>query len=412
MRTMLMILPYAGWIITTLSTIWGLTHELYTKDENNKRHLTKAGKYSIAFALIGLLISFNTAALKTITDNQDKAIAKAEDDRKRQEEALEKLSSQQREEARAQESRDEARTTQEKIDREAQEQRDNDLAQKQRDLSLSQQQIEGFSRTESLARQQTLAEIQRGNKLLFNINRGQYPITGDLKITPFIRVWTNHPLLKEYASQIAKKGKELYESEWQRYQASGDVTNLSGENRDSLVLDEKSPLLPKDSRVRGLLLSMEMNFVFFAKDSDIFNRRHGDLSFYYRGLVFGETSGYHNRLTYRPSDSSFGIIGPTITPSHIEQPTGKLISYLDLSGATVLMLSNSELRFPCEEISKVEKILITTPSGFQLEFPSRAERESQRNPIKCQSFGSSVAYPVYVFNANADKFLDIYASQR
>ena len=42
MKTLLTILPYAGLLLTTVSTIWGLTHELYTKGENNERRLTRA----------------------------------------------------------------------------------------------------------------------------------------------------------------------------------------------------------------------------------------------------------------------------------------------------------------------------------------------------------------------------------
>jgi len=78
MKTILTALPYAGLLLATVSTIWGLTHELYIKDEHNRRHLTRAGRYSIALALLGLFISLNTAVLKTITDKQNKANAQTE----------------------------------------------------------------------------------------------------------------------------------------------------------------------------------------------------------------------------------------------------------------------------------------------------------------------------------------------
>src|SRR4051812_8994779 len=103
MRAMLIALPYAGLILTACSVIWGLTHELYTKDEKNRRRLTKEGRYSIAFTLLGLFISLNTGVLKTIADNQDRENAKQEVARKEQEIAFKELARQQQEEARAQE---------------------------------------------------------------------------------------------------------------------------------------------------------------------------------------------------------------------------------------------------------------------------------------------------------------------
>ena len=81
--------------------------------------------------------------------------------------------------------RDEARTQEEELGRVSEKQRDESIAQQQRDLALAQQQMNGFNRAESLSRNQTLAQLIRANKILFNVNRGQYPITSDLKITPF-----------------------------------------------------------------------------------------------------------------------------------------------------------------------------------------------------------------------------------
>jgi hypothetical protein len=75
-RILLKVLPYLGLVLSAVSVLWGLTHELSTKDEQNKRHLTKAGKYSIAFVLLGLFFSLNTAVLKDITEKQDKAEAR------------------------------------------------------------------------------------------------------------------------------------------------------------------------------------------------------------------------------------------------------------------------------------------------------------------------------------------------
>lgn len=229
MKLLLTFLPYFGLVLTTFSAIWGLTHELYTKDANNRRQLTSAGRYSIAFAVLGLLISLNTAILKSIIDKQDKAaaIATAES---------EKLANQQREETRDRKAVEEARITQDKIDSDAQSRQLDELAQKQRDLALSQQQIQGFNKAEAGNRKRAVAELQRTNTLLFNVNRGQYPITKDLKITPFIRISTEHPILNPYAQQI-KRAAELYE----KYRNSGNRSELNSDG--DLVLREDSPVL-------------------------------------------------------------------------------------------------------------------------------------------------------------------------
>jgi hypothetical protein len=389
MKTLLIVLPYAGLVLSAFAGIWGLTHELTTKDENNRRHLTTAGKYSVAFVLLGLFISFNTAVLKTITDNQDRNAAK-------QAEELANLARQQKEEATEERRRSEARETQAKIDREAQEGRDRALGQQQRDLALSQQQIQGFNKAERFARQRTLAELQRSHRILFNVNRGQYPLTAEIKLAPVIKISTKHPIFKNYYAQIQKAAQQL----------SGDEVD---------VKEDSALLPPKKSLARSYLTHRVLNFSIYVRGRNDILKSEPDFSFAYSGDVFGEFKENNGNiqswlfpLRYRKSDLSFITRGPTAYPLDATHSTGKVMSYLDLPGSTLVIFCNDMeadtdnlpiVSSNCNENMSIESIYITTPFGVELELPGGLlKREKERG----------LSYFTHKFNPDVEHFFETY----
>ncbi|HEX5702365.1 MAG TPA: hypothetical protein VFX97_04010 [Pyrinomonadaceae bacterium] len=379
-KTLLIVLPYAGLVLTGVSAIWGLNHELYTKDANNKRHLTQAGRYAIAFTLLGMVISLNTAVLKNVTDNQ----ARNEAAQKEQQKALDELTRQQQEEARAR--RQEEHLTQVK-----QEQRDNALAQQGRDLSMAQQQLAGFNRGERLARQQMMEELERSNRVLFNVNRGQYPLTVELRITPTVKISTKHPIFKDHLLKIQNEAQKL--------------------GVDKVDVAENSPLLPPDkSLARSYLTSRLFHFAFYRKGRADVLKAAPDLVFAYNGEVLGTENKWYRPLTYKASDGSFTTVGPTATPFDITHSTGKVISYLDLPGST-LVISCSDVKevngLPavapsCNENMRFESIYLTTPIGVELEIPG-----SRLTP---RTVGG-MTYLVHTFDSNVERFFEIYAKR-
>jgi hypothetical protein len=346
MKTLLLILPYAGLILSSVAAIWGLTHELYTKDENNNRHLTKAGKYSIAYTLLGLLISFNTGVLKTITDKQDRENAKSEAARKEQQDVLKELARQQQEEVRQQELREGTRRQEAKLAEVDQKQRDDALAAQQRDLSLKQQQLAGFNEAERRARQRTLSELQRSNKILFNVNRSQYPIGSSISVNLQFRISTDRWLLKKYARQIRSAAQQMVEMVEQRKQTNppkpgeswlnwaldqhfqlGIRVDANGTIYDEIFIsDESSPLLPQDDfRAEELVKRPTLYLSILGKDQEINVDSKRDITFGpYSAYVFVEDIKYKGTLSYSRSKRAYINFGP-----HSEMgilSNGKLVS--------------------------------------------------------------------------------------
>jgi hypothetical protein len=64
----LSVFKYASLFVASASTVWGLMHELYTKDDSGKRQLLPEGKISIAVTIIALLCS----AIGSIADDVTK----------------------------------------------------------------------------------------------------------------------------------------------------------------------------------------------------------------------------------------------------------------------------------------------------------------------------------------------------
>lgn len=124
LTTLLTVLKYSGIVLAAGSTIWALTHELYTKDEHNKRHLTGAGKVALGMIILGLLLTLNTAALEAVSKKRDKEQADTKEAQREQKIALENLAQKQQQEADRQEKREADRLHNEKIDKTARETRE------------------------------------------------------------------------------------------------------------------------------------------------------------------------------------------------------------------------------------------------------------------------------------------------
>ena len=323
MRTLLTILPYAGLVLPAFSAVWGLTHELYTKGAGNQRRLTAAGRYSIAFTLLGLFISFNTGVLKTIIDSQDRVEAKAAADRQKQETTLEKLE----EKARAQQLRDEQRKTQEQIDRKDQE-------QQKRDLSLARQQIQGFSRTEELARDQMLVEVQRAaesaeqaQRIIHDLDRSLHPFF-PINMRAIFRADLRHPPYAAYRDRLVKAAPVDEESLWPE-------------------LASDSPLFPDKIRERdaySLLVAPPQMVVFFYRKAAnafmSFEKEEPDLTIAMEStsadppLPAGKTPGPHLQIPREYAFSKDGIVSIHFPTEKVVKPyysNGQIVSDLDLT---------------------------------------------------------------------------------
>lgn len=180
---LLSIFKYGGLVLASTSTIWGLTHETSIKDSENQRHLTKAGKYSIAFVIAGLLISLNTAAIESINKQRDNERAEEKEQREKQQKALERLGDLQRQEADKQEQRQKAEEARRLEDAWKQEQRDNlEEARRQRDLDIANQQ------------QQTLEVLTQVSRSVQKINT--------IELSAWIDLPIDHPALRKFRDRL------------------------------------------------------------------------------------------------------------------------------------------------------------------------------------------------------------------
>jgi hypothetical protein len=245
MKTLLITLQYSGLLVSSISAVWGLTHELSTKDENSKRHLTKDGRFAIAFILLGFFISLNTGVLKNIADNQDKEAARGEAAQKEQRATLAELARQSQDRAREQQQLEQARRQEERDNALAQAERDNalaatqrelsrqreedvrerkrrddaqaiEMAQRQRDLLLVQSQQEGFNKAERSAREldrkRAAEEFNQTQKTLFEIRRNLYPVR-DIVAQAQAEFPINFQELKGYSDRLNNRRSSLVAAE-------------------------------------------------------------------------------------------------------------------------------------------------------------------------------------------------------
>jgi hypothetical protein len=169
-KTLLSVLKYTSYIVAASSTIWGLTHELYVKDEQGRRRLVRAGRIALGITILSLLVSLNTTALDGFIQYQD------ENDKKRQD-SINALAREQHENAIEQKRRDEAL---------AQQQRDEALVQQQREDARSikeQGEVVARKQAEEAAQSEHREVIRLGRLLgrqettLYNVSRIINPLT-------------------------------------------------------------------------------------------------------------------------------------------------------------------------------------------------------------------------------------------
>jgi hypothetical protein len=353
MKLTLSVLTYLGIIWSGIVTIWGLKHELYTKDDH-KRHLTKAGKYSIVLTLLGLVISLNSAVLKTITDNQDKATAR----------------------------------------------------------DAEQQQIQ----------KKSLEELQRFNALLLNINRGQYPIGNSISMNLGFRLSIESPLLKKHASRIQRGANDLLavvqerkatfpreaNQSWWNWALDQNLGNLGigiekdGSIRNEIdIIDPSSSLLPQnDFPAEQFISTQTFDLSIFDKNEVSLNPPLDKVDLVlasYPAFPFTSAEG-RALLRYLRDTREYEIFGPLL-PQSVQSNNGRLISYLDLPGTTLLIRCPHGGPEPgCADVT-IEAINLYTPVGSIL----RLEKGSFEHKM---IGGEDVL--VHRFESNREMFFEHY----
>lgn len=181
--SLLPILKYAGFIFATFSTIWGLTKELYIKDDDGKRHLTTAGKAAIVVTVLSLLVSLNTAVLESVLKNRAEQAIKEEGARKQQEDTLARI-------AQAHQQSEIARQQSEKIDE----------STRKTLIDASERERREISRIREL--------LTRQDRTLFDVNRTInpiYPIAFQVKIS----YHASDPKIKGFYENVIKEAEKL-----------------------------------------------------------------------------------------------------------------------------------------------------------------------------------------------------------
>jgi hypothetical protein len=386
---LLIVLPYLGLGLSAFSAIWGLTHELYTKDENNTRHLTKEGKYAVAVTLLGLLISLNTGVLKVITDGQKKA----RDDQEAARNELKDFTRQQEEAARIQTLQDTARQTKEDLANSSE-------AQRYRELLIAQHQLEGFNNAERLARQQTLAELQRSNGILWSIRKSQYPITDEFKMQPVVRIAVSHPLLKAHAEESKVEARRRVELHRQGGPAAPAVyPDKTGDLVTPVYQD--SYLFTDPEGMPSILMSIDLGVSIYRGGRNI-DSAEADIGFIYFTSIGGPAQNPGvpaGTVDYSISSSTYRVAGPRIAPAPaLFSSSGKMTSLLDLPGSTmVIKCRRVETRTGCRDMS-LDSILFEFPPGIQIQI-----RGFTHEIIKGED------QLIHVFATDEEKFLEKYA---
>lgn len=371
-----------GFVLSAVSVIWGVTHELTTKDEDNKRHLTRAGRYSVALTLLGLLISVNTGVLKFVVDNQTAS-------RQAQEDAIKE-----------QRQRDDARKTQEKIDREAQEGRSRALEAKQRVLALSQQQIQGFNTAERFARLRTLNQLQRLNHILSDTQRAQYQFPLQMLIQAGFSVSIDHASLKNYSSEIEATASRLFE-----------LDKSVGFSDRSLSVSPVNYLFKHPNGMPQVLTNTDFDLHIFKKGTDWKSPNvEPDLKLVYTTPNF-DVKRSDGAISFASEYYSIRRRSYVIDalPSLSQQiySSGRITSILDLAGATLEIVCNSyesggldrDKASGCSHIS-LQYLRIEFPSGITLIL-----REEDFHPEKLFVGRTDL---VHRFNSDEKSFLERY----
>jgi hypothetical protein len=379
METVLTFLPFAGLILSAVSGIWGLKHELTTKDEKNKRHLTDAGKYSVGFILLGLFISLNTGVLKTITDKQNKYEAARKASLKEQVDALRELTAQQQREEIIQTQSQEVIANQQRA-----------LAAQQRDFALSQQQLTEFNKAELLARQRTLDEVQRLGQILWDVRRTQYQIDNkNVRIMASLEISAQHPDLTEYSNKIDVEARRdidrrrIEDPTWSGRQYS--VSSSDG--------------LP--AGIPETLRNPRIQLLFYKRNWDQSQRNLPDLNFACEFYSKRDGMDRWPNITYSFELGSFRVEGSEIPATKVLS-SSEIISVLDLPGATLEIMCDAGQGSGCGYF-KLRSLVIEFSSTVELMIPVKEVTHTTR-------FGRSSM--VYRFNSDEASFLKRYVGAR
>lgn len=410
MKSLLMVLTGAGIILTTLSTIWGLSHKLYTEDPNtNRRNFTREGKIALALALLGLFISFNTFVLKGLLDKraedraeQDQRQAKIEAEQKAQSE----LARQQREEAQQQEVLNNTRLQQLLVKAGQQEDRDRALEQQQRDLALAQQQRTRFDEADRRAAHQALDEIRRSRNILLNINRVQYPLI-NVRVGAQLSVSLDHPYFRAYRKEIEDQFRRYAEmfKHGQTEELRNEYVSVTGHNGNpefiSFYPGYKSSWL-NDMDIYSALQSIQLLVEIYKKGKvRNYPTTSPDVNFTYYATIDkfnndrARAGSFGGSLSYDFSTNSFSVLGPSLTQNWT-QTTGNIISFLDFPGALIYVDAPSN--FLNDQVS-LDYLTFTTPLEQVIMIPgSLFKRESKDNHYEF----------VHRFDPNPETFFEKY----
>lgn len=226
LKTFIATLKYSGVVLAALSTVWGLTHELYIKDESGRRKLTGPGKAAIAIVLLSLLISLNTAVLENILKGRDEQRAQDAAKLSRVEQQQRDLAQLQRDEALKEQNRYESRLQQEKID----------AAKRDTILDAAERERREISRLAGIVEKQeaTIFDVNRTLNLLnpiafaaeFTYSTDDEFIAASIKrIRSYVETWTRSNYPQTQSDTLLLFGK-------------GDLRNF--DNIEEIVLRNKT----------------------------------------------------------------------------------------------------------------------------------------------------------------------------
>lgn len=349
MRLLLQILTYAGLVLGAASTIWGLLHEPAKTDENNKRHLTKAGKIAILMTLASLFVSGNTAILSELIAKQDKA-----DDA--QAETLARVT----------------QTNEILWDiRRGQYPFDPDIwVEPNLRISLDHPALRAFA-----------GEIDAEGRRLYQLAR--------------LRAQ------RRSGSPGADDSREgtLPDSLFEGPNLVGDSDRIV----DLLSVESNPTLLPDDEGAERLLSFVELDLRIYKRGSDVTNPGSPrDISMTYAARMFEGnqvgTTTYRGSVSYAATRRHFRLVGPGL-PHYGMMSSGQITSLLDLPGATLTVACDSNPQTGCDRIS-IESLEFLLPSGLVIQIPGK---EFRHGTVQ------SVPVLLHTFDPDSSKFLDKYS---
>lgn len=312
LTTILSFFKYMGIVLASTSTIWGLTHELYTKDDEGKRHLTRAGRYSIGFVVLGLLISLNTTVLESL--NKQRADDRAQSEKQRQ--TLERLAELQRQESFNQEQREETRKQEARDLALAQEARDNAKKQKEAILDAEQRaSIEGAMREQRTTR----GELERHIGVITELSRVLQPID-DIKLN-YVMLIPNDAVLGNYLSRIKKDMTPRIKFSQSTYFRLPFIDPQGDCVAEEAITDFDSVVI-----------------LFFKEPQSELALRDAEATFYRKGDLSLDVKASEMQLEYNRDSQRVGItFEGGVNIKQAEALTSRIVSIPDLYGAQMIV---------------------------------------------------------------------------